>query len=229
MKISYVIFVSIDFPVKRSKRTHFWTLCDVFLVIRPSRSTELLFNAFSLYANVLHSIGYGWSMCTTTIDNKSWVGFTLTPTLRLSSAGNSSHLLQWNTGNEYNCHFFFLLYRHCFTVFIFSLAITVKRRTASLSLWNTNFQFLRNHFSLLPCYFDSKGNSRNSTEFDWKNTCVSHRFFFSHTFQTRQIFFFLPLFDSFCDKLSCDVDVRSFFVFGSSFFPMDFFSYIRFS
>lgn len=117
-----------------------------------------------------------------------------------------------------NCHF--LLYRHRFTLFIFSIAITVKRRTASLSLSNVNF-----YVTIFPCCYvvsnwrETREILRNLTE---RIRAFPIDLFFSHTFQTRQIFlFFSPLFDSFCDKLSCDV--RSFFVFDSSIFSHGFF------
>lgn len=148
-----------------------WTLCDVFRWFYTSLALNRVAHSTHSASTAFNWIWFGVCALRVATDNKSWVCFTSTPTLRLCSAGNSSHSqIQWNTGKWYGRQY--LLSPHHFTLFIFSLAVTVKGRTASLPALAHQFsRFLRNHFpfvamSVFLLHFN--GNIRNPMEFYWK-------------------------------------------------------------
>lgn len=192
-----------------------WTFCDVFPGFTSLAHHRVGIQRIQpLCSSVLHSIGYGWSMCSLRlIDNKSWVCFTLTPTLRLCYARNSSHLLPWNTG-KYEKR---LLYHHRrFVVFLQSCYNCETGNCVAVALIQPIFLvFYVTMFRFCYVVLNWMGKLRFSTEFNGNNTCVSHiTSFFSHISNLPNIF--PPLFEPFCDKLSCDV---RFFRRFSFFFP----------
>lgn len=189
VKISYITSAAINFPVKTFKCDANVNVLRCFFPCFPSLVLLYsLFNAFSLYSCVLHSIGHGWSMCTAFVDNKTLGGFYVDAYAKVGTL-KGIRRIRFNgiTGKRYAIAFW--LCRCRFSWFIFSRATAVQRRglrhfcarTSIVEFYVTFFRccYVRCRWKEILAWKIQPNSSLN----------VSHIFFLTQ-FQIRQIIFF---------------------------------------